>query len=78
MSRLYLKLALSEDPKTGILTSRLIYFRYRGKAYDDLYRENLILKGQVEGTSKESVILAGKIRQYENRVLQKRKQKTKT
>ena len=70
-----LKLALSEVPKTGILTSWLIYFRYRSKAYDDLYQENLILKGQVEGTSKENVILAGKIRQNENRVLQKRKQR---
>lgn len=46
-------------------------YSYRGKNYDELYKENITLKEQIARACRENVLLAGQWKKDNNRTLQK-------
>lgn len=52
--------------------------KYQGKPYDDIYQENLVLRHWLSRTSRDNVILTGKLRQESNQRLQKTYNRPKT
>lgn len=46
-------------------------FRYRGKNYDEMYKENMTNKDYLNRVCRENILLRGQIRKQGNRVLQR-------
>ncbi|XP_053374150.1 uncharacterized protein LOC128546816 [Mercenaria mercenaria] len=77
------KLLKEKDKEMKLITNQLIKSNkenvallkelegYRGKNYDELYKENITLKEQIARACRENVLLAGQLKKDNNRTLQK-------